>query len=211
MKYTTEKVKKILVFFLIVLFVGNGILFAQKNETSTAEKEKAEHKKSDTLLSAVRWYSFEGALMLNGERAAQGLPTKKIFVDVYTDWCGWCKRMDATTFAHPIIVEKLNSKWIPVKLNAERKDTIIINGQEFVNQNPEKSRNSHQLAQVLLQGQMSYPSYILIDETGKQVQTVKGYQSAAQLEMLLDFFNSNIYKTTNWEEFQRTYQGSVNE
>lgn len=203
--------KKVLVFFLTALFVSNGILFAQKNETNTAEKEKQEHKKSDTLLSTVQWYSFENALILNGERAAQGLPTKKIFVDVYTDWCGWCKRMDATTFAHPVIIEKLNRDWIPVKLNAERKDTVIINGQEFVNQNPEKSRSSHQLAQVLLQGQMSYPSYTLIDETGKQIQTVKGYQSAVQFEMLLDFFNSNTYKTINWEEFQKTYQGSIKE
>jgi thioredoxin-related protein len=205
------KTKKILVFFLTVLFVGSGILLAQKNETNTVEKEKPEHKNDETKSSTVQWYSFEGALKLNGELAAQGLPTKKIFVDVYTDWCGWCKQMDAKTFAHPVIIEKLNKDWIPVKLDAERKDTLIINGQEFVNQNPEKNRSSHQLAQALLQGQMSYPSYALIDETGKQIQTVKGFQTAQQFEMLLDFFSSNSYKTTEWEEYQKTYQGSIKE
>ena len=188
------KTKKVLMFFMIALFVGNVTLFAQK---------------SDTLLSSIRWYSFENALMLNEERAAQGLPIKKIFVDVYTDWCGWCKHMDATTFAHPVIVKKLNEEWIPVKINAERKDTVIINGQLFVNENPKSPRSPHQLAQILLSGQMSYPSYVLIDERGKVIQPIKGYQPVQQFEMLLDFFNSNAYKTTDWEEFQKTYQGLV--
>ena len=174
-------------------------------------KAQMKTEKSDTASSTVRWYSFESALMLNEERAAKGLPTKKIFVDVYTDWCGWCKRMDATTFAHPVIVEKLNGDWIPVKLNAERKDTVIINGQQLVNENPGTSRSTHQLAQILLQGQMSYPSYALIDETGKLIQIVKGYQTAQPFEMLLDFFSSNMYRTTDWEDFQKTYQGIIQE
>jgi thioredoxin-related protein len=205
------KTIKVLAFFLIALLVGNGTLFAQKNETSTVEKEELEHKKSDTSASLV-WYSFENALRLNGERAAQGLPTKKIFVDVYTAWCGWCKRMDATTFAHPVIVEKLNRDWIPVKMDAERKDTVVINGQMFVyEKSPNSSRGAHQLAAILLNGQMSYPSYTLIDETGKSIQVVQGYRPAQQFEMLLDFFSSNVYKTTDWQEFQKTYQGLVRE
>jgi thioredoxin-related protein len=164
-----------------------------------------------SLIPPVQWYSFEDALTLNAERAAYGLPTKKIFVDVYTDWCGWCKRMDVTTFAHPVVAEKLNSSWIPVKLDAERKDTVVINGQLFVNENPNVSRSSHQLAQVLLNGQMGYPSIALIDETGRPIQVLPGYKTATQLEAMLDYFSSNAYRTTDWEEFQKTYRGLVRE
>jgi thioredoxin-related protein len=164
-----------------------------------------------SLIPPVQWYSFEDALMLNAERAAYGLPTKKIFVDVYTDWCGWCKRMDATTFSHPVIAEKLNGNWIPVKIDAERTDTVVINGQMFVNENATASRSSHQLAQVLLNGQMGYPSYALIDETGRPIQVIQGYQSAPQFEMMLDFFSSNAYRTTDWEEFQKTFKGLIRE
>ncbi len=161
-----------------------------------------------SLIPPVQWYSFEDALTLNAERAQYGLQPKKLFVDVYTDWCGWCKRMDVTTFSHPVIADKLNTEWIAVKINAERKDTVVINGQTFVNENP-GPRGSHQLAQVLLNGQMSYPSYALIDETGKPIQVIPGYQQAPQFEMLLDFFGTNAYRTTTWEEYQKTFKGLV--
>jgi thioredoxin-related protein len=162
-----------------------------------------------SLIQPIKWFSFEDALLLNSERAAYGLPTKKIFVDVYTDWCGWCKRMDVTTFAHPVIADLLNTDWIPVKLNAERKDTVVINGQMFVNENPRASQSSHQLAQVILQGQMGYPSIALIDEMGRPIQVLPGYKTAPQLEMLLRYFSTNAYRTTEWEEFQKTFQGLI--
>ena len=165
-----------------------------------------------TSISAqsVKWYSFEEALQLNAERTANGLPTKKIFVDVYTDWCGWCKRMDATTFAHPVIAEKLNTDWIAVKVNAERKDTVIINGQVFVNEN-QGARSTHQLAQILLNGKMSYPSYSLIDGAGKPIQVISGYMEVQQFEMLLDFFSSNAYQRTSFEDFQKTFKSLIRE
>jgi thioredoxin-related protein len=162
------------------------------------------------LAQSVKWYSFEDALQLNAERATHGLPAKKIFVDVYTDWCGWCKRMDATTFAHPVIAEKLNTDWIAVKMNAERKDTIVINGKTFVNEN-QVPRSTHQLAQVLLNGKMSYPSYSLIDETGKSIQVIIGYQEVQQFEILLDFFSSNAYQRMNLEDFQKTFKELIRE
>ena len=159
----------------------------------------------------IQWYSFEDALTLNAERAAYGLPPRKIFVDVYTDWCGWCKRMDATTFAHPVIADKLNTLWIPVKINAERKDTVIINGQTFVNENPASPHSPHQLAVALLNGNLGYPSFALIDETGRPIQILQGFQQAPQLEVILEFFGSNAYRDTGWEDFQQTFQGVVRE
>jgi len=164
-----------------------------------------------SLMPPVQWLSFEDALMLNAERAAYGLPTKKIFIDVYTDWCGWCKRMDATTLSHPVIADMLNRDWIPVKLDAERQDTVIINNQVFVQENPGVQRSPHQLAQALLQGQIGYPSLVLIDEMGRPIQVIPGYKTAPQLEMLLNFFSSNAYKTTGWEDFQRIFKGIIRE
>jgi len=163
------------------------------------------------LIPPVQWFSFEDALTLNAQRAAYGLPTRKIFIDVYTEWCGWCKRMDATTLSHPVIADMLNTNWIPVKLDAERKDTVMINNQMFVNEHPHLPRSTHQLAQILLNGQMGYPSLVLIDEYGSPIQILPGFKTAPQLEMLLVYFNSNAYKNTTWEDFQKVFQGIIRE
>jgi thioredoxin-related protein len=189
--------KKIFIFAICLAFATSG--FSQLLQ------------QRQSLIQPIQWFSFEDALLLNAERAAYGLPTKKIFIDVYTDWCGFCKRMDVTTFSHPVIADMLNTYWIPVKLNAERTDTITINDQKFVNENPCGRNCPHQLAIVLLNGTMGYPSIVLIDETGRPIQTLPGYKTAPQLEMLLVYFSSNAYRTVEWEEFQNTFQGIIRE
>ena len=106
----------------------------------------------------IRWYSFEDAYKLNKKKP------KKIFIDVFTDWCGWCKKMDAETFVNPVISEYMMKHFYCVKLNAERKDTIVIDGVTFTNPNPTGRRSTHQIAVELLKGNMSYPSYVFLNE-----------------------------------------------
>lgn len=44
---------------------------------------------------------------------------KLVLADFYTSWCGWCKRLDQTTFADPDLMKYISEHYIPVKLNAE--------------------------------------------------------------------------------------------
>lgn len=139
-----------------------------------------------------------------------GMKPKKVFIDVYTDWCGWCKRLDATTFAHPEIVRYMDSAFITVKLNAERTDTVRINGNIFVNQMAgQGKRGSHDLAIQLLQGKMSYPSCTFLDENGQQITIVPGYMDAKQFEVLLHFIAEEAYKRGSWEDFSTTFSGRI--
>ena len=73
----------------------------------------------------INWVSIEEAEKMNKEKP------KKIMVDVYTDWCGWCKKMDKDTFSNPVIAEIINEHYYAVKLNAEGKDEIIFNGTTY--------------------------------------------------------------------------------
>ena len=63
-------------------------------------------------------------LTVNEAQQLQQKEQKKIFIDVYTDWCGWCKKMDANTFNHPVISKLLTKYYHCVKLDAENGDTI---------------------------------------------------------------------------------------
>lgn len=151
----------------------------------------------------VQWNTFEKAV-----KQVEQKP-RKIFIDMYTDWCSWCKKMDKDTFANPVIAEYLNKHFYAVKFDAERKDTIVFKGQKFVNLNPNRSRHSHELARALLQGQMSYPSYVFMDEELRVITVVPGYFPPADFEPVLHFFGSNAYLRTSWEDFKSTFKGQV--
>jgi len=153
--------------------------------------------------NVVNWLGLEEAV------ARQQNEPRKIFMDIYTDWCGWCRRMDAQTFTHPVIVKYLNENFYPVKFNAEQKGPVVFQGISFVNQNPETNRSSHDLAIALLQGKMGYPSIVFIDEESKVITHIPGYKTPEALEPLLYFIHNTLYMNTNWEEFQQTFEGEI--
>src|SRR5580698_4599715 len=102
---------------------------------------------------------------------------KKVYMDVYTDWCGWCKKMEATTFQNPDLITYMNNNFYAVRLNAERKDTIRFQGKEYYF-NPQFKANT--FAVELMKGQMSYPTSILMMENFQNPMPVPGYMDVNQ-------------------------------
>ena len=126
---------------------------------------------------------------------------KKVFVDVYTNWCGWCKRMDKTTFKDPVVVQYLNDNFYPVKLNAEQKEDITFNDRTFQFVKAGR-RGIHQLAYALLDGQASYPSYVLLDESFARIMVSKGYKQQQALMKELTFAKEEKYREMSWQTYQ---------
>jgi thioredoxin-related protein len=153
--------------------------------------------------SKIKWYSFEEAYNLIKKKP------KKIFIDMYTDWCGWCKKMDSETFANPVIAEYMSKNFYCVKFNAERKDTVVIDGQTFVNPNPKGQRSTHKLAVELLRGKLSYPSFVILNEKGQSLTVLAGYQRAPEFEKVLNWFGSDAYLKTQFEDYKVDFQGKV--
>lgn len=149
----------------------------------------------------IKWLTWNEAVKQREEFFKQNqdeiksgkLVPKKIFLDVYTNWCGWCKRMDATTFQDPNVVKYMNEHYYPVKLNAEMKDTIVFDGHTFVNSQPSSAKGTHLLAYSLLDGKLSYPTYVILDENMKRSHIIPGYKNALEFLGLLIFFGSNEY------------------
>ena len=135
--------------------------------------------------TAIEWLTWDEAV------AKQKEEPRKLFVDIYTDWCGWCKKMDASTFVDPAITQAMNGSYYAVKLNAERKDTIDFNGHKFYNMNPEGKRGVHTLAASMLDNKMTYPSFVIIDENFNRQFIITGYQQVPDLLGTLLFFGKN--------------------
>lgn len=170
----------LLICSLILLFAAAPI--SSQSQTPAAPAE-------------VKWYSFEEGMKLAKKKK------KFVVVDIYTDWCGWCKRMDNETFRNPEVVAYLNEHFVAVKLNAEEKKPIAFNGNIYENPNPSKQRSTHKLANALAGSRLSYPTYVYLDYKGKSITISNGYSVAEDLLPLLKYIGSGAYKTKTWKEF----------
>ena len=128
--------------------------------------------------TTVKWYTIQEAFTLTKTEP------KKIIIDVYTDWCSWCKVMDKNTYENQIIAAYLNDKFYPVKFNAEQKEDVVVNGTtyKFV---ASGSRGYHELAAALLNGQLGYPSTVFLDEETRMIQPVQGYLQPRQFDEII--------------------------
>lgn len=151
-------------------------------------------KHPDNETKKIKWITFEQAIELNKKTP------KKIIVDVYTDWCGWCKKMDKATYAKPSIIDQIEKDYYFVKFNAEQKEAIIFRDKTF---SFNTQYRSHELAVGLLNGKMSYPSTVFLDEKMDILTVVPGYLEPDQLSPILKYFGENIYKDKTWDEYQK--------
>lgn len=158
---------------------------------------------AENTKETVKWFTLEEAVKLQAETP------KKIFIDVYTDWCGYCKKMDKETFSNPVIAKYLNENFYPVKFDAEQKESIEFKSQTYRNTNPDRKRSSHELAQALLQGKMSYPSYAFLNEKSVLITVVPGYIPAPNFEPIIHYFGGNAFNKTEWEEFSKNFKSEL--
>ena len=175
------------IFFLAVVFVKfTASTYADANDAK------------------VNWLTMEEAQ----ERFSE--EPRLIFVDVYTSWCGWCRRMTSETYAHPQIARLLNDNFYPVKLNAEQEEPIVFKGVTYENENIGQRRATHNFAIALLQGRMSYPSVVFFDDNLQLITAIPGFRPPKAMEGVLTFFKDGVYKENpNLDQFLGTFEGSI--
>ena len=157
----------------------------------------------------IQWMSFEEALKKSKEnKDKNGKASKKILIDVYTDWCGWCKRMDKATFQHPDIVKYVNEHFYAVKLDAEQKADVQFDGKTFKYVASGRS-GYHELAAALLKGQMSFPTVVFLDEEFRMIQPIPGYQAPKQFDAIIHYLAGDHFLKTPWDKFQASYSSEL--
>ncbi len=100
----------------------------------------------------VSWTGdFNGALKT---AKSKGMP---VMVDFYTDWCGWCKKLDRDTYSDPR-VSNLAKKFICVKVNGDKYPDIAAK-----------------------YGVNGYPSIFFLDGEGNAIGKIVGYVNAGDM------------------------------
>lgn len=149
----------------------------------------------EPIADEITWVTWDEAMALNKNEG------KKIFVDMYTDWCGWCKRMDATTFRNQSVINAISKDFYAVKFDAEQKEAIEFRGSKFEFTKAGR-RGAHGLAVALLEGRLSYPSFVYLDENLDRITISPGFKKPDGILPELKWIAEEKYKTQTFKEYQ---------
>jgi len=117
---------------------------------------------------------------------------KKIMVDVYTNWCGWCKRLDADVYSNPEVVAYMKDHFVSVKLNAESATELMYKDTVY---------SQVQFAKAL--GVTGYPTIAFFDSKGDLITKLGGYVAADRFLPIVKFIGEDYYKKMSWDQFQK--------
>ena len=122
---------------------------------------------------------------------------RPVLVDVYTNWCGWCKRMDREVYSRPDVRDYVARRFVAVKLDAESAASVRHEG---------RTMTSRSLAVRL--GVRGYPNTIFLDAKGRRIGGVPGYLPADQFLLLLRFVaDGHAERGESFEAFTRAAGG----
>lgn len=80
---------------------------------------------------------------------------KLIFIDCYTDWCGWCKVLDEKVFCAGAVADTMNKYFVSTKLEMEKDSIGIILARKYA--------------------VMGFPTGLVLNKRGQLVAFLSGY------------------------------------
>ena len=188
---TEQVIMKRFLLFALTLLLASSFVFAggrKKGKNSVPVND-----------SEIHWLTLDEA------QTAMKKKPRKVWFDVYTSWCGWCKVMDKKTFANPSVAKYMNEHFYAIRLDAEQKDSISFMGKRF-GFVPEQRAN--QFAVEIMQGQMSYPTGVYMEENFQKPMSIPGYQDVATMEVILTYLAQEAYKTTPFPDYQKSFKNT---
>jgi thioredoxin-related protein len=146
---------------------------------------------------AVNWQPIQQA-----ENLAQK-QHRKVLIEIYTQWSEGFKELERSVLGQPQVAKYLNDNFVTVKFDAETREDINFKNKnyKFVTQS---GVGFNELASELLRGQMSYPTFVFLDENGNLIQTIQ-YRTPEHFEMIITYFGSDNHKKMPWKKYEKVF------
>lgn len=147
--------------------------------------------------NGINWITLDEAVSKSKKKE------KLVMIDFYTDWCGWCKKLDAGPYMDPEVVKYVNENFYAIKINAEQKEDIVFNGKTYVTKsNGSRGTNDFAIAYASRSGRLGYPTISFITTSGDKIGVEPGYKDAPNMLLMLKYYAEGFYKTMDFASYK---------
>ena len=143
--------------------------------------------------SKVNWIELDNNTQINNNG-------KKMIIDLYTDWCGWCKVMDRNTFTDSDVISHINNNFVAIKFDAEYQNSVTFNNNLYKYVRSGR-KGINELAYYLTNGNLSYPMTIFLDENYQLITLLPGYHKPNFYNLVLKYIGEDHWKSQSWDEY----------
>jgi thioredoxin-related protein len=181
--------KRFLICVLVLAFVisaAAGNAFCSKITSGEKAKEKSSSDEKELKLT---WYKYDDGL------AKAKKEKKHIMVHFYTNWCGWCKRMDKNTFSNKEILNVLDESYVAVRVNGQSGEKVKVDGKRIT----EKQLTGKY-------GVRAYPNTWFLKPSGEKIAPRRGYAAPDEFLQILNWVKDDLYEKTSFQEFVKQKQ-----
>lgn len=123
--------------------------------------------------SPVNWKTSYGDGL-----TSSGKDGKNLFLMFYTNWCGYCRKMDKETFSNQNVADLINQNFTPVRINCDKEEktcaTYSVNG---------------------------YPTIAFADSKGKLLRMAPGFLPPDRMLPVLKYMDSGAYKDMDFTTY----------
>jgi thioredoxin-related protein len=115
---------------------------------------------------------------------------KKVVIEVYTDWCSWCKKMERDTYPDAEVQKELKRNFYHYRLNGESSEVIEYDGRKFT-----KAEFTRAF------GIKGFPTTIFLNYNSKPITLLPGYVDAKTFANILKFIGDDLYTKMTFDDF----------
>ena len=163
---------------IVVALLAVGLIALLSTSDSSSGSVALEAK-------AVTWHRLDEGVALARQQ------NKKILIDVYTDWCGWCKKMDKEVYTNEKVGQLIATNFIAVKLDAESQNGASFGGTLM---------DEASVARTL--GATGYPTTVFLDSEAKPITKIAGYMEPKEFVNVIGYIGEDHYKTKSFGDYK---------
>jgi thioredoxin-related protein len=161
-----QKIVQIFMLFILIGVLGKPMAFA------------------GSKAGGINWLKYDAALDLAQKSK------KHIIVDFTTSWCGWCKKMAATTYQDTQVVNTINRDFVPAMIDGDSYNVLKLKDGDVT----EKG--------ITVQYRVTgYPTTWFLEPDGTKIAPAPGYIEARSMMYILDFVRTNANDKMSFKEF----------